>query len=390
MRRAASSAGCIESIAAAIGLEGAERTGRAVITLYGLSLSVLRPRLHRPWQRRDPVRNGRDRSRRRPAWLYEMNPVEKVPVSRRGRVDPARVGRDQRVPEREVSRAAPWPDDPGERRRWGCLPLRRFLEAVHWLFAGTSRARAAASRKSSATSTVCSAGRRAERARLRSRGRGFLPWLLRARDLLDIALDPRPALADWVESASWSLGRGRRSCVVAGCDRRLPPRLPARRAHVGVGRSCLYALGRTMDEWADAVLMSIGPARSSSAPRWADMRRLAAARRAPERLAGVCSGLPAGSGHARALRQRAETIATGASAAPRGLGGRTTSPKTVTRKSLPGRELALDVPKGAGCRARGDSRPAGLHAAYRALGDRARSGDSAIVIRSSRRGLPGA
>ena len=29
----------------------------------------------------------------------------------------------------------------------------------------------------------------------------FLPWLLRARDLLGISLEPWPALVDWVERA---------------------------------------------------------------------------------------------------------------------------------------------------------------------------------------------
>ena len=56
-----------------------------------------------------------------------------------------------------------------------------------------------ASRRSSASSRGCSAGPWLSGRAFGLADVAFLPWLLRARDLLGIALEPWPALADWVE-----------------------------------------------------------------------------------------------------------------------------------------------------------------------------------------------
>ena len=97
--------------------------------------------------------------RDRPAWLYDLNPVGKVPGARRGRLDPARVGGDRRVPERALSRPPLWPDDPGERAAGRLLVFRfeDFSKPYYALRRGEEGARQRFEEELAA-STRCSPG----------------------------------------------------------------------------------------------------------------------------------------------------------------------------------------------------------------------------------------
>ena len=141
----------------------------------------------------------------------------------------------------------------------------------------------------------------------------------------------------------------------------------------------LYGLGRTMDEWADAVLESHPGRLILVGASMGGYAALAAARRAPERLAGLLLvGSRPEADTPERYAKRAETIAI---ARERGAEGvwevmRTTlftedsDPEVVARA----RELALDRTEAelvTGLEAIRD-RPDST-AAYRALGDRART-----------------
>ena len=131
-----------------------------------------------------------------------------------------------------------------------------------------------------------------------------------------------------------------------------------------------------MDDWADAVLESYPGRLILVGASMGGYTGLAAAARRPSGWPGCCS--PARGPEAdtpERYAKRAETIASRASAAPRGSGRRCARPSsatTATPRSSNARALALDrTGRRARDRARGDPRPARLTAAYRGLGDRA-------------------
>ena len=150
----------------------------------------------------------------RPAWLYEKNPSGKVPVLEDdGWVLPesAVIAEylDERFPE-----PALLPADAAERadRAAARLPLRRLLRPV--LRAPSRRGR-------------CSGGLRGRAGApdtllehmpyLTGRAYGladidYVPWVIRARDLLGVSLDEYPALASWLERL------GERPAIAAEID----------------------------------------------------------------------------------------------------------------------------------------------------------------------------
>jgi RNA polymerase-associated protein len=136
----------------------------------------------------------------RPAWLYDLNPVGKVPVlDEDGWILPesAVIGEylDERYPEPPL-----WPDDPGERAAGRLLVFRfeDFSTPYYALRRGEEGARQRFDEELAALDALLVgmpwlSGRAFGLADV-----AFLPWLLRARDLLGIELEPWPALADWV------------------------------------------------------------------------------------------------------------------------------------------------------------------------------------------------
>ena len=137
----------------------------------------------------------------RPAWLYEMNPVGKVPVlDEDGWILPESSVIDEFLNERYPEPPL-WPDDPGERAAGRLLVFRfdDFSKPYYALRRGEDGARGRFEEELGFLEgllggTPWLSGRAFGLADV-----AFLPWLLRARDLLGIALEPWPALADWVE-----------------------------------------------------------------------------------------------------------------------------------------------------------------------------------------------
>lgn len=139
----------------------------------------------------------------RPAWLYDLNPVGKVPVlDEDGWILPesAVIAEylDERYPEPPL-----WPEDPGERAA-GRLLVFRFDDLSKPYYAvrrGEDGARQRFEEELAALDSVL-----AGMAWLSGRAFGladvaFLPWLLRTRDLLGIELAPWQALDDWLARA---------------------------------------------------------------------------------------------------------------------------------------------------------------------------------------------
>jgi stringent starvation protein A len=142
----------------------------------------------------------------RPAWLYAKNPLGKVPVYEEegGLVLPeSRVIAEyleERYPE-----PALWPADPAE-RALGRLWLEGFEErlgrAYYAVRQGADGARTELEQRLGALDTALEAqpflsGREYGLADI-----GYVPWLLRARERLEVELDSFPVLSDWVERLS--------------------------------------------------------------------------------------------------------------------------------------------------------------------------------------------
>jgi glutathione S-transferase len=141
--------------------------------------------------------------RDRPGWLYEKNPVGKVPVLEEdGWVLPesAVIAEylNERYPEPPL-----WPDDPGERAAGRLLVFRfdDFSRPYYALRRGESGASELFASELGFLDELLQgipwlSGRAFGLADV-----AFLPWLLRAREQLGIDLEAWPALATWLERA---------------------------------------------------------------------------------------------------------------------------------------------------------------------------------------------
>ena len=139
----------------------------------------------------------------RPSWLYEMNPAGKVPVlDEDGWILPESAVIDEFLNERYPDPPL-WPDDPGERAAGRLLVFRfdDFSKPYYALRRGEDGALARFEEELAfldglLAGTPWLSGRDLGLADI-----AFLPWVLRARDLLGVALEPWTALSDWVERA---------------------------------------------------------------------------------------------------------------------------------------------------------------------------------------------
>ena len=137
----------------------------------------------------------------RPAWIYEKNPLGKVPVLEEDDFllpESAVINEylEERWPEPPL-----WPADPGD-RALGRLLVYRFDDLSRPYYAlrrGDDGAR------ERLDAQLASLSERLQAQPFLS-GRDFgladvayVPWILRARERMDVSLDPFPALADWVE-----------------------------------------------------------------------------------------------------------------------------------------------------------------------------------------------
>jgi glutathione S-transferase len=140
----------------------------------------------------------------RPAWIYEKNPLGRVPVLEEDTfVLPESAVINEYLEERYPEPAL-WPADPGE-RAFGRLLVFRFDELSKPYYA-LRRGEDGAGERLDAELAKLNAVLTA-RAYLSGREFGladiaFVPWILRARDRMDVKLEPFGALNDWVERLS--------------------------------------------------------------------------------------------------------------------------------------------------------------------------------------------
>jgi len=136
----------------------------------------------------------------RPAWVYEKNPLGRVPVLEEDTfVLPESAVINEYLEERYPEPAL-WPADPGE-RAFGRLLVFRFDELSKPYYALRRGEEGAADRLNAELAKLNAVV--AARSYLSGREFGladiaFVPWMLRARDRMDVKLDAFGALNDWL------------------------------------------------------------------------------------------------------------------------------------------------------------------------------------------------
>ena len=140
----------------------------------------------------------------RPSWIYEKNPLGKVPVLEEDRlVLPESVVIDEYLEERYPEPPL-WPDDPAERAQ-GRLLVERFDSLSRPYYALRRGDDDARDRLDEQLALLDD--RLGERPFLTGQEFGladvaYLPWILRAESSLGVDLDIHSALAVWVERAA--------------------------------------------------------------------------------------------------------------------------------------------------------------------------------------------
>jgi stringent starvation protein A len=136
----------------------------------------------------------------RPGWIYEKNPLGKVPVLEEDDFVLAESAVINEYLEERWPEPPLWPADPGE-RALGRLLVHRFDELSRPYYALRRGDEGARERLDAQLASLAA---RLERQPFLS-GRAFgladvayVPWILRARERMDVPLEPFPALADWV------------------------------------------------------------------------------------------------------------------------------------------------------------------------------------------------
>jgi glutathione S-transferase len=136
----------------------------------------------------------------RPAWIYEKNPLGRVPVLEEDTFVLAESAVVNEYLEDRYPEPALWPADPGE-RALGRLVVFRFDELAGPYYALRRGESGAAQSFDSALAELD--GLLEGQPFLSGREFGladvaYVPWILRARDRMDVELSPFPAVADWV------------------------------------------------------------------------------------------------------------------------------------------------------------------------------------------------
>jgi glutathione S-transferase len=137
----------------------------------------------------------------RPAWIYEKNPLGRVPVLEEdGFVLPESAVIDEYLEERYPEPPL-WPADPGE-RALGRLLVHRFEELSRPYYALRRGEEGASERLDAQLASLAALLERQPFLTGHEFGLAdvaYVPWILRARDRMGVSLEPFPALADWVE-----------------------------------------------------------------------------------------------------------------------------------------------------------------------------------------------
>ena len=136
----------------------------------------------------------------RPAWIFEKNPLGRVPVIEEDTFVLAESAVIDEYLEERYPEPALWPADPGE-RALGRMLVFRFDELSRPYYALRRGEEGAAERFDAALAELD--GVLEEQPFLSGRDFGladiaYIPWILRARDRMDVELTTFPALSDWV------------------------------------------------------------------------------------------------------------------------------------------------------------------------------------------------
>jgi glutathione S-transferase len=137
----------------------------------------------------------------RPGWIYEKNPLGKVPVLEEGAFVLAESAVINEYLEERYPEPPLWPADPAERALGRMLVLRfdEISKPYYALRRGEDGARERLDRALAGLDALLDA-----QPFLSGRGYGladiaYVPWILRARDRMGVELEPFAALAAWVE-----------------------------------------------------------------------------------------------------------------------------------------------------------------------------------------------
>jgi glutathione S-transferase len=137
----------------------------------------------------------------RPAWIYEKNPLGRVPVLEEdGFVLAESAVIDEYLEERWPEPPL-WPADPGERALARLLVF-RFDELSRPYYALRRGEEGARERLDDQLAGLAGLLERQPFLTGRSFGLAdvaYVPWILRARERMDVSLEPFRALADWID-----------------------------------------------------------------------------------------------------------------------------------------------------------------------------------------------
>jgi glutathione S-transferase len=136
----------------------------------------------------------------RPAWIYEKNPLGRVPVLEEDTFVLAESAVINEYLEDRYPEPALWPADPAE-RALGRMLLFRFDELSRPYYALRRGEEGAGERFDAALAELDGLLELQEFLSGREFGLAdvaYVPWVLRARDRMDVELAPFPALAAWV------------------------------------------------------------------------------------------------------------------------------------------------------------------------------------------------
>jgi glutathione S-transferase len=140
----------------------------------------------------------------RPAWIYEKNPLGKVPVLEEDDfILPESVVINEYLEERYPEPSL-WPADPAERAA-GRLLVERFdalSRPYYALRRGSEEARGQLDAELRALDSVLAGKPFLTGAEFGLADVAYLPWILRADAMLGVELESHPTLAAWVERAS--------------------------------------------------------------------------------------------------------------------------------------------------------------------------------------------
>ena len=150
----------------------------------------------------------------RPAWIYEKNPLGKVPVLEEDVfVLPESEVINEYLEERYPEPAL-WPADPAERAHGRLLVFRfdQLSDPYYALRRGDESARTELHEQLNDLESLLTGRPFLSGREFGLADAAYLPWILRARSLLNVDLEPHPNLSDWVVRVS------ERSSVAAELD----------------------------------------------------------------------------------------------------------------------------------------------------------------------------